>query len=162
MLGSSVKFECPGWRFLPPSQVMIIFVCTLILVAHSNAQPYKNTRINLVETVYLLLLSTLALLQQWENEATRDLLCVTFLIAASIHTVLLSLYKVGRFFNKKRSCVGVKKAVKRKRYGSFEEPDLESSVEPEVQKRRDILDTIFGTSDESGLDTSKKWPRLSS
>ena len=127
---------------------MLTFVCLVILLIHTSAQPYTDARVNAGETAYLFLLCTLALLQQWENEVTQDLLCTILLLLATIHAVLMIICKVWKFLLERNLELADDETTgtQRRKYGSLGGTDEETSPDPEVQRRRDVLDIVFSQS----------------
>ena len=115
-------------------------MCVLILTVHSNMQPYIKKRINVIESCYLLILSTMAILLVLDS--VPDYIYAVLLAVPSLHTLVLTFYKAYWFFKKRfgRGQVSGEHA-ERTRYRS-----LEQSVEnDEDRTRRDLIDAVFGS-----------------
>lgn len=121
-------------------------MCALILTVHSIFQPYRKTRVNVVESLYLYILCVIAILQalQDSNNIT-EIVCSVLLIVATLHAGALTVYKAVGFFERRFKCA----CPKRRTYGSMAHTAIDRSVEPEQKERKDIFDTIFSRSEDS-------------
>ena len=128
----------------------MVLVCIFILAVHSNLQPYKVQRINTTETLYLVVLATLATLQLLNEKDVQTMVSAVILALIVLHTVMLAIYKGFRFF-RKRFCtqgrlITNKSTVK---YGAIEANGHE--VDPEVRIKSAIFDAIFGNANDNSL-----------
>ena len=118
--------------------------CMVILAAHSNCQPYMRPRANYVESVYLLVLSILAMMQTVEDQGTAFNVCLVLLITAAIHTFVVFFLKAGLFCRRRFKCTGEEAPDdQRHRYQELENTENEESRDTEIERRRSILDTIL-------------------
>ena len=127
-------------------QVWMVFVCVVILALHSNMQPYRVKRVNTLETIYLVLLCTLATLQFLKDEDLRSTISALLLTLMTCHAFLLVTYKCYKFFSTRcqsKCCRRLKT-----RYGSTEE----TTIDPEIKDKQDIFDAIFSNSNEGASD----------
>ena len=129
----------------------MILMCALILAIHSIVQPYRKTRVNVMESLYLYILCVLAIMQVLqESDSIANTVCTVLLIATSLHAVALTAYKAVGFFEKRFKCSCKKQCPKRRsNYGSMAETAIDRSVEPAQKARKDIFDTIFSKSEDS-------------
>ena len=128
----------------------MIVICVVILTVHSNCHPYTRPRANLTESVYLLVLCTLAIMQIVEDTPARFYVCLVLLIIVSLHTLLVFGFEAVRFFRKRFNyCAGAQDTVMESRgYEELDNTQTEQSLDPEVERRRSIMNTIFSTSEE--------------
>ena len=126
----------------------MILMCALVLAAHSIFQPYRKKRVNVVETLYLYILCTMAIIQVLEDKHTANIVCFVLLIATTFHFVALTIYKAALFVKKRLK--SPKRYPTRRGYGSMAETQIESSIDPEQIRRKNIFDIIFSRSDDSG------------
>lgn len=128
----------------------MIFMCVLILAVHSNCQPYVRARVNYTESVYLLVLCTLSIMQITADESTKYYVCLVLLVILACHTLLLTVYKGTRFFQRRFdcACAQINIATRRQGYKEFEETQIDQSISTETERQREILDTIFNSSEE--------------
>ena len=118
--------------------------CMVILAVHSNCQPYIRTRANYAESVYLLVLSILAMMQIVEDHETSLYGCLV-LIPAAIHTLGVFFLKAGLFCRRRFKCCTGEETLddQRHRYEELENTENEESRDTEIERRRSILDTIL-------------------
>ena len=118
--------------------------CMVILAVHSNCQPYIRTRANYAESVYLLVLSILAMMQIVEDHETSLYGCLV-LIPAAIHTLGVFFLKAGLFCRRRFKCCTGEETPddQRHRYQELENTENEESRDTEIERRRSILDTIL-------------------
>ena len=118
--------------------------CMVILAVHSNCQPYIRTRANYAESVYLLVLSILAMMQIVEDQETSLYGCLV-LIPAAIHTLGVFFLKAGLFCRRRFKCCTGEETLddQRHRYEELENTENEESLDTEIERRRSILDTIL-------------------
>ena len=125
-------------------------MCALILAVHSIFQPYRKTRVNVVESLYLYILCVIAILQiLQDSNSITDIVCSVLLIVATLHAGALAVYKAVVFFERKFRCACPKRCPKRRTYGSMAYTAIDKSVDPAQKERKDIFDTIFSTSEDS-------------
>ena len=119
--------------------------CMVILAVHSNFQPYMRPRANYAESVYLLVLSILAMMQTVEDQETAFYVCLVLLITAAIHTLVVFFLKAGLFCRRRfKCCIGEETPDdQRHRYQELENTENEESRDTEIERRRSILDTIL-------------------
>ena len=79
----------------------MIVICVVILTVHSNCHPYARPRANFTESVYLLVLCTLAIMQIVEDTPARFYVCLVLLIIVSLHTLVVFVFEAVRFFRKR-------------------------------------------------------------
>lgn len=129
----------------------MIFVCVVILTVHSNGQPYMKRRANLAESLYLLVLCTLAVMQIVEHKDAQYFVCLVLLIIAFVHTLIIFLYKAVRFFRQRfgHCACFLKTVMDRRSYEELENTQTDSNLDIDAQRQRRILDSIFSTSEES-------------
>jgi len=125
-------------------------MCVLILAVHSNCQPYVRTRVNVAESVYLLVLCTLSIMQMTNNEPTKYYVCLVLLVILACHTIVVTVYKGTRFFRRRFdcACAEIETATRRQGYNELEGTEIDQSISTETERQRKILDTIFHSSDE--------------
>ena len=126
----------------------MIVVCVVILSVHSNCHPYTRPRANYAESVYLLVLCTLAIMQIVEDKNAQFYVSLVLLCIVSVHTLAMFFYKAGRFFRQRFKCCanGQTTAVDRRGYEELENTLTEESLDTEVERQRRVLDTIFSAS----------------
>ena len=126
----------------------MIVVSMLILAVHSNCHPYMRPRANFVESVYLMVLSTLAIMQMVEDKETTFYVCLVLLLLVFAHTLVVFFYKAVRFFRKRFDCCADTQTtvVERTGYEELEHTQTDQTLDCEVERRRSLLDTIFTTS----------------
>ena len=128
----------------------MILMCVIVLAVHSNCHPYKKARVNITESVYLMILCLLTIMQIFPDSndkySSKNIVCLIFLIILSIHTCLLTLCKAIRFFGKR---FGFAVPGISNQDGVTQDPLgdslIEQSLDTEDTRRRDVLDTIFST-----------------
>lgn len=125
-------------------------MCVIILAIHSNCHPYVRDRVNFVESVYLLVLCTLAIMQIVENKDAKYYVCLVLLVLLASHALVVTVYKAGRFFRKRFdcACTWTKTVARRHGYDELESTQTEQNLDPETERQRSILDTIFDSSEE--------------
>lgn len=132
----------------------MIVVCVVILAVHSNCQPYMRARANVFESVYLLVLCVLAVVQVVPDIMVNDnkdavvYTSVVLLGLTLIHTTVVFFYKAVRFFRGRFECCAggeVADGRRRGRYRELEDSRTEQIVDAEVERRRHVLDMIFNT-----------------
>ena len=124
----------------------MILMCVLVLAVHSSFQPYKKKRVNVVESLYLVVLCVLAVMQVLQKADIANNVCSTLLIIASLHACILTVSKAARFFQQRFSCSCSKQWHKRRSYGSTEHNQFQESLDEEQKAHNAILDTIFNNS----------------
>ena len=119
--------------------------CMVILAVHSNCQPYMRPRANYAESVYLLVLSVVAIMQIVDDRETAFNVCLVLLIIAAIHTLGIFFLKAGLFCRRRfKCCTGEERPDdQRHRYQELENTETEQSRDTEIERRKSILDTIF-------------------
>ena len=119
--------------------------CMVILAVHSNCQPYMRPRANYAESVYLLVLSVLAIMQIVDDQETAFNVCLVLLIIAAIHTLVIFFLKAGLFCRRRFKCCTGEETPddQRHRYQELENTETEQSRDTEIERRKSILDTIF-------------------
>ena len=119
--------------------------CMVILAVHSNCQPYMRPRANYAESVYLLVLSVVAIMQIVDDQETAFNVCLVLLIIAAIHTLVIFFLKAGRFCRTRFECCTSEETPddQRHRYQELENTETEQSRDTEIERRKSILDTIF-------------------
>ncbi|KAL9984155.1 hypothetical protein ACROYT_G006421 [Oculina patagonica] len=141
------------YAFLPDWQtkkILMIFMCVIVLAIHSNCQPYVRDRANFTESIYLLVLCTLAIMQIVENKDAKYYVCLVLLGILAVHALVVTVYKAGRFFRKRFdcACTWTKTAARRQGYDELESTQTEQNLDPETEIQRSILDTIFDSSED--------------
>ena len=123
----------------------MIVACMVILAVHSNCQPYMRPRANYAESVYLLVLSILAMMQTVEDQETAFYVCLVLLITAAIHTLVVFFLKAGLFCRMRFECCAGEERPddQRHRYEELANTETEPSRDTEIERRKSILDTIF-------------------
>ena len=119
--------------------------CMVILAVHSNCQPYMRPRANYAESVYLLVLSVVAIMQIVDDQETAFNVCLVLLIIAAIHTLGIFFLKTGLFCRRRfECCTGEERPDdQRHRYQELANTETEQSRDTEIERRKSILDTIF-------------------
>ena len=130
----------------------MIFMCVIVLAIHSNCHPYIRARVNFTESVYLLVLCTLAIMQIVENEDAKYYVCLVLLVILSFHALVLTIYKAVRFFRKRFDCACTlaRTAPSRHGYDDLESTQIERALDTETERQRSILATIFDSRSEEG------------
>ena len=127
-------------------------MCVVILAVHSNCQPYVKPRVNFTESVYLLVLSTVAIMQIVEDEQAKYYVCLVLVVILALHALVVTVYKATRFSRRRFDCACARRrpesAVRRNGYDQLEDTEIDRSLDPEVERQRSILDTIFSSSPE--------------
>ena len=123
----------------------MIFVCVVILTVHSNGQPYMKQRANFAESLYLLVLCMLAIMQIVEHKDAQYYVCLILLIITFVHTLVVFLYKAVLFFrNRFGHCACLlKTAMDRRSYEELENTQTDPNLDIDAQRQRSILDSIF-------------------
>ena len=127
----------------------MIFMCVLILAVHSNCQPYLRSRVNVVESVYLVVLCTLSIMQMTDDQQVKYYVCLVLLIILACHTLVVIVYKGTCFFQKRFdcTCAQITTARRRQGYNILEGTEIDQSISTETERQREILGTIFDSSD---------------
>ena len=130
----------------------MIFMCVLVLAIHSNCHPYVRARVNFTESVYLLVLCTLAIMQIAENEDAKFYVCLVLLVIVTFHALVLTIYKAVHFFRKRFDCACTlaRPAPSRHGYDELESTEIERTLDTEAERQRSVLDTIFDSHSEEG------------
>ena len=128
-------------------QIVMILMCVLVLATHSIFQPYRRKRVNVIETLYLYILCTMAIMQVLEETSIANKVCCVLLIGTTFHFVALTIYKAAWFVKKRLK--HPKRFPTRRGYGSMGETEIESSIDPEQIRTKNIFDIIFSRSDDS-------------
>ena len=127
-----------------------MLMCALILAVHSIFQPYRKTRVNVMESLYLYILCVIAILQVLQDsDNITNIVCSVLLIVATLHAGALTVYKAVGFFERRFKCACPKRCPKRRTYGSMADTAIDRSVEPVQKERKEIFDTIFSRSEDS-------------
>ena len=125
-------------------------MCALILAVHSIFQPYRKTRVNVVESLYLYILCVIAVMQVLQDsQSIANIVCSLLMIVTTVHAGALFVYKAVGFFEKRFKCSCPKRCPRRRTYGSMAETAIDRSVDPALKARKDIFDTIFSKSEDS-------------
>ena len=123
-------------------------MCALILAVHSIFQPYRKTRVNVVESLYLYILCMIAIMQVLQDsQSIANIVCSVLMIVTTLHAGALFVYKAVGFFERRFKCT--KSCPRRRSYGSMAETAIDRSVDPALKARKDIFDTIFSKSEDS-------------
>ena len=141
--------------FLP--QILIISECVIILAVHNYCHPYLRSRANLAESVYLLVLCALAIMQIIDEKQVRlDVLVEVLLLVMACHTLVVFLCKAPHFFRNRFHCACVRsnRSTRRRGYDELKSTETEQSLSIETQRRRSNLDTISQTRSQ-GLSSSR-------
>ena len=85
-------------------QIVFTFVFLVLLTVHSNFQPYEKRRANIMESLYLMVLCILALMQSVEDKTVKNYICSGLIILASLHTLVVFLSKAVGFFRRRFNC----------------------------------------------------------
>lgn len=137
----------PIWEI---KKILLIFVCVVLLTIHSNFQPYERRRANIAESLYLMVLCTLAIMQEVNDDKVKYYVCLSLLIIASLHTVLVFFCKAVRFFPQRFDCCafGQETAVQRSGFEELENTHTDSTMihNSESERQRNILDAILSSS----------------
>ena len=129
-------------------------MCVLVLAVHSNCQPYVRARVNYTESVYLVVLCTLAIMQIVQDIKVKYYVCLVLLVIVGIHALVVTVYKATRFFRKRfdcacaRACARTEALERRHGYDVLENTEIERSLDAERERQRNILDTIYTLSGE--------------
>ena len=127
-----------------------MLMCALILAVHSIFQPYRKTRVNVMESLYLYILCVIAILQVLQDsDNITNIVCSVLLIVATLHAGALTVYKAVGFFERRFKCACPKRCPKRRTYGSMADTAIDRSVEPAQKERKEIFDTIFSRYEDS-------------
>ena len=131
-------------------QVLMIFMCVLILAVHSNCQPYVRARVNVTESVYLLVLCTLSIMQINDDKSAKYYICLVLLVILACHTLVVTVYKGTRFFQRRFDCTCAQNrtVTRRQGYDELEGTEIDQSISTEAERQRNILDTIFDSPEE--------------
>lgn len=137
----------------------MIILTVFVLVFHASFHPYKRLRTNVTETIYLFALSLLAIIQIMEDADTRSTVSAVILTNATIHSGILCLIKFYRFFKKRYRCHYSGRLLKKSptRYRSFDDDstNINRPVDPEVQAKQNLFDTVFASSTESSASSDQ-------
>lgn len=127
----------------------MIFMCVLILALHSNCQPYLRARVNVAESVYLLVLCTLSIMQITDDQPAKYYVCLVLLVILASHTLVVIVYKGTRFFQRRFdcTCAQIKTGPRRQGYDELAGTQIDQSISTETERQREILDAIFDSSD---------------
>lgn len=131
----------------------MILMCVLILAVHSNFQPYLKPRVNFTESVYLLVLATLAIMQIVEDEMVRYGVSLGLVFTVALHALVVTVYKGARFFRKRFeiACArrGLESNTRHRNYDQLEDTEIDqNSLDAERERQRNIMDTIFNSPSE--------------
>ena len=130
----------------------MIVVCIMILAVHSYSHPYILSRANLTESLYLLVLCMLAVMQIVPKivEDKNAYRCIMFIsvvlfVIALIHTIVVFFCKAVRFFQwRLRCCTGAQNTVvDRRGYEELENTHNDQDLDSEVERQRSVMDMIF-------------------
>lgn len=140
----------PNWQ---TKKILVILICVVILAVHSNCQPYLKPRVNFTESVYLLVLATLAIMQIVEDDTFRYKASLVLVFAVALHALMVAVYKAARFFRKRFDCVcarrGLESNERLRDYDQLEDTEIDrDSLAAERERQKSILDTIFNSSTE--------------
>ena len=107
----------------------MFLLCSLILAFRSTFQPYKERPPNVVETLYLIILCALTILQVVKklNITTltemANIIRKLLLILTSLYALSLIVLKAVRFFKQRSKCQKKCPPISRRGYGSMEDTD---------------------------------------
>ena len=132
----------------------MFLLCLLALAFHSTFQPYKERPPNMVETLYLITLCTLTILQVVKklNNTTltkmASIICTVLLILTSLHALGLFVLKTVRFFNMRSKCRKTFFPNSQRGYGSMENTDVRRSgdIGPQLRKQNVFSNQSFSSS----------------
>ena len=123
----------------------MIFECVIILAVHNYCHPYLRARANLAESVYLLVLCTLAIMQITEDkQAKLDVLVEVLLVILACHTIVVFIYKATHFLRNRFHCACPRsnRSTRRRGYDEIESTVTDPSLSIETQRRRSNLNII--------------------
>ena len=128
----------------------MMVACNVILVVHSNCQPYTRWRANITESLYLLVLSMLALIEivqeTVEFKSTCEIISFVLLGMMSTHTVVVFVYKAVIFCRSTfKCCARTQDPLERSGYQQIEISSTDQSFDAEIEERRNIFKTIYRT-----------------
>ena len=115
------------------------------MAVHNYCHPYLRARANLAESVYLLVLCTLAIVQITEDrQAKLDVLIAVLVVILAFHTLVVFIYKATHFFRNRFHCACLRSNRSRRRrgYDEIESTATDSSLSIETQRRRSNLNII--------------------
>ena len=126
------------------------FECVLILAVHSNCHPYLRARANLAESVYLLVLCTLAIMQIVDDKHAKLDVCVVLLVMLACHTLVVTVCKATIFFRNRFHCACARsnRLARRRGYEELEGKESDQSQSTETQRRRCNQDPTPDSSEE--------------
>ena len=136
-------------------QVTMFLLCLLALAFHSTFQPYKERRPNMVETLYLITLCALTILQVFKKlninttlTEMANIICTVLLILTSLHALGLFVLKTVRFFNLRSKCRKTCFPNSKRGYGSMENTDVRRSgdIGPQLRKQNVFSNQSFSSS----------------
>jgi len=146
------------YAFIPEwytKQVTMFLLCLLALAFHSTFQPYKERRPNMVETLYLITLCALTILQVFKKlninttlTEMANIICTVLLILTSLHALGLFVLKTVRFFNLRSKCRKTCFPNSKRGYGSMENTDVRRSgdIGPQLRKQNVFSNQSFSSS----------------
>lgn len=85
-------------------QIVFAFVFLVFLTVHTNFQPYESRRVNIMESLYLMVLCILAFMQSYEDKTVKDYICCSLVILAALHTLTVLLCKAVGLFRRRLNC----------------------------------------------------------
>ena len=121
----------------------MIFECVVILAVHNYCHPYLRARANLAESVYLLVLCTLAIMQLTEDKQF-EVRVEVLLVMLACHTLVVFLCKATHLFRNRFHCACARpnRSTRRRGYDEIESTATDPSLSIETQRRRSNLNII--------------------
>ena len=141
----------------------MIFECVIILAVHNYCHPYFRARANLAESVYLLVLCTLAIMQIIDDEQAKfGVLVKVLLLILACHTLVVFLCKAAYFFRNRFHCACARpnRSTRRRGYDEIESTTIEQSLSIETQRQRSNFNTISQTRSQGLLSSRPSGTRL--
>lgn len=130
----------------------MIVVCIIILTVHCYRHPYILSRANLAESLYLLILCMLTVMQiapkivEDKNSCKYVIyISVVLFVILSIHTIVVFSCKAVCFFQWRLRCCAAAQStvVDRRGYEELENTYTDQDLDTEVERRRSVMDMIF-------------------
>jgi len=128
---------------LKAKTILMIFECVVILAVHNYCHPYLRARANLAESVYLLVLCTLAIMQLTEDKQF-EVRVEVLLVMLACHTLVVFLCKATHLFRNRFHCACARpnRSTRRRGYDEIESTATDPSLSIETQRRRSNLNII--------------------
>ena len=88
-------------------------------------------------------------MQITDDKQAKYYVCLVLLVILASHTLVMIVYKGTRFFQRRFdcTCAQVKTGTRRREYDELEGTQIDQSISTETERQREILDTIFDSSD---------------